>query len=78
MLVKKGEYLVRVHEDKTATPFEVILADKEYFCVGEICFDETSGEMFTSLIDAQIYSNDEKIGCLKEYGFEKAEIESED
>ena len=75
MLVNKGDLLVRKHEGNTATPYEVILADDEYFCVGEIVYDEAVGETILSFMDVQIYSNDESIGCLKEYGFEKAEME---
>lgn len=75
MLVTKGEYLVRKNNDDTATIFEVLLADEDMFCVGEVTGvedDDGTVHQHTDYINVAIYSNRENIGCLKQYGFEKA------
>lgn len=74
MLVTKGEYLVRKNNDDTATIFEVLLADEELFCVGEvtgIVDDDGKVHQHTDYENLAIYSNMENIGNLKQYGFEK-------
>lgn len=74
MLVNKGEYLVRKNNDDTATIFEVLLADDELFCIGEVTGvvdDDGSVHQHTDYINLAIYSNKENIGSLKQYGFEK-------
>lgn len=74
MLVTKGEYLARKNNDDTATIFEVLLADEELFCVGEVTGvldDEGEVHQHTDYINLAIYSNKENIGSLKQYGFEK-------
>ena len=75
MLVQKGEYLVRKNNDDTATLVEVLLADEELFCVGEVTgVVDDGGEVHqhTDYINLAIYSNSENIGSLKQYGFEKS------
>lgn len=75
MLVQKGEYLVRKNNDDTATLIEVLLADEELFCVGEVTgIKDNDGTVHqhTDYINVAIYSNKENIGNLKQYGLEKA------
>lgn len=75
MLVKKGETLIRPNGDDTATPYEVLLADDELFCVGEICYDEEAEEYYPSFVCTEVYTNDEHISDLKELGFVRANKE---
>lgn len=78
MLVQKGEYLARDNGDNTATLFEVLLADDEYFCVGEVTakIDE-HGEAYqsTDYLNVAIYSNREEINSLEDLKFMKAREE---
>lgn len=74
MLVTKGEYLVRANNDDTATLLEVLLADEDMFCVGEVTgVEDVDGTVHqhTDYINVAIYSNNENIGSLKQYGFER-------
>ena len=71
MLVKKGDLLIREHEDNTATPYEVLLADDEFFCLGMIEYDPETKETRTSFEYTEIYSNDKSINTLEQLGFAK-------
>lgn len=74
MLVKKGDYLIRDNGDDTGTILEVLIADDELFCVGEVTGkvdDDGVPHQHTDYINVAIYSNSETIGSLKDYGFEE-------
>ena len=78
MLVHKNEYLVRPNEDETAQIYRVVTADEEVFCAGKSVYDEKTECISTSYEDVEFYSNNESIGSLKEYGFEKLEWKKEE
>lgn len=59
MLVKKGQCVGINNEDNTATPYEVLMADEEYFVLGQITpTNNELTEFTTDLENISIYSND--------------------
>lgn len=59
MLVKKGQCVGINNEDNTATPYEVLMADEEYFVLGQITpRNKELTEFTTDLENISIYSND--------------------
>lgn len=70
MLVQKGEYIVKPCEDgETGVVYEVIMADDEFFCVGEVTYNPDEDKFSTSFEGVEIYSNLEEINTLEELGF---------
>ena len=59
MLVKKGQCVGINNEDNMATPYEVLMADEEYFVLGQITpTNKELTEFTTDLENISIYSND--------------------
>lgn len=59
MLVKKGQCVCINNEDNTATPYEVLVADEEYFVLGQVTpTNKALTEFTTDLENISIYSND--------------------
>ena len=59
MLVEKGQCVGINNEDNTATPYEVIMADDEYFVLGQVIpTNKELTEFTTDLENISIYSND--------------------
>lgn len=59
MLVQKEQCVSKINSDDTLTPCEVILADKDYFLLGEIyALDGECTVMRTDIDNVQLYPND--------------------
>ena len=59
MLVKKGQCVGINNEDNTAIPYEVLMADEEYFALGQVTpTNNELTEFTTDLENISIYSND--------------------
>ena len=78
MLVEKGDCLGRVHEDGSCTPYEVIMADDEFFLTGEIAYKQKENIALTNIEDVKLYSNVEGEDTLAMLGFAKLEGDTDE
>ena len=69
MLVKKND-CIAIPEDDILTPYEVILADDEYFAAAPIYLGDDD-QALTNLDYPMIHCNDETKTSLKELGYIK-------